>query len=189
MATDGNSKQKSTEGAKGDASKTPGRSRQRRSGRSGGDQQQRARQNQQRHQARELAIQILYETDVTDHSAAEVLARTRAQHTLEEAAFEYLVQLVNGVGRDQHRIDEYLGAAAPQFPVAQLATVDRNILRVAIFELLNSSDVPPKVAINEAIELAKAFGGDTSGKFVNGVLGTVFRRITSEREAASAPAS
>jgi len=189
MATDDNSNQSSGAAAKGDASSTPSRSRQRGGRRNGAAQQQRTKQNQQRHQARELAIQILYETDVTDHSAAEVLARTRAQHALEEPAFDYLVQLVNGVGRDHVRVDEYLGSAAPQFPVAQLATVDRNVLRVAIFELLNMSEVPPKVAINEAIELAKSYGGDTSGKFVNGVLGTVFRRITSERDQASAPAS
>lgn len=161
----------------------PARKGQRRGSKRGAQaQEQRTRHNQQRHQARELAIQILYETDVTDHSSAEVLARTRAQHGLEEPAFDYLMQVVNGVGRDRSRVDEYLSDAAPSFPIAQLATVDRNILRVAIFELLNAPEVPPKVAINEAIELAKSYGGDTSGRFVNGVLGTVFRRITAERE-------
>jgi N utilization substance protein B len=189
MAIDGDEKQSKTASARDGASKPAGRSRQRRGKRGGAAQEQRSRQNQQRHQARELAVQILYEIDVTDHSAAEVLARTRAQHELEEPALDYLVQIVTGVGRDQDRVDDYLGAAAPQFPVAQLATVDRNILRVAIYELLNNPDIPPTVAINEAIELAKAYGGDTSGKFVNGVLGTVFRRINSEREHSSVPAS
>jgi N utilization substance protein B len=152
-------------------------------------QQKRTQQNQYRHQARELAVQILYEVDVTNHSSAEILARTRATQSPDEAAFDYLSLLVRGIERDQQRVDEYLGAAAPAFPVDQLATVDRNILRVAIYELLNQPDVPPKAAINEAIELAKAYGGDTSGKFVNGVLGTVFRRITAERQATVAPAS
>ena len=189
MATDGTPKQPDKPSGKRGGAKPAGRSRQRGGNRSAAAQEQRTKKNQQRRQARELAIQILYETDVTDHSGAEVLARTRAQHGLEEPAFDYLAELVTGVGRDQERVDGYLGAAAPQFPVAQLATVDRNILRVAIYELLNNSDVPPKVAINEAIELAKAYGGDTSGKFVNGVLGTVFRRITAEREKASTSAS
>jgi N utilization substance protein B len=141
----------------------------------------RSPQNQRRHLARELAIQILYEVDVTDHSANEVLARTRAQHDPAEETFEYLTALVRGVRSDSERIDGHIAAAAPAFPVAQLAAVDRNVLRVAIFELLNHADVPPKVAINEAIDLAKRYGGDNSGKFVNGVLGTVFTRISAEK--------
>lgn len=145
----------------------------------------RSLQNQRRHQARELAVQILYEVDVTDHSAAEVLARTRAQHEPHEETFAYVSHLVHGIRRESDEIDHRLGAAAPAFPVTQMAPVDRNILRVAIHELLEA-EVPAKVAINEAIELAKRFGGDSSGKFVNGVLGTVFKRIEADR-AASAP--
>jgi N utilization substance protein B len=141
----------------------------------------RSLQNQRRHQARELAVQILYEVDVTEHSADEVLARTRAQHEPHEDVYAYVTKLIRGIHAEQNEVDERLGAAAPAFPVAQLAPVDRNILRVAIFELLFQSDVPSKVAINEAIELAKRYGGESSGKFVNGVLGTVFKRIDSER--------
>lgn len=137
--------------------------------------------NQRRHQAREMAVQVLYEVDVTEHGADEVLARTRAQHEMHEEAFGYLSVLVRGIGIDSERIDGHIGAAAPAFPVAQLPPVDRNVLRVAVFELLNQQDVPPKVAINEAIDLAKRYGGDNSGKFVNGVLGTVFSRIAAER--------
>jgi transcription antitermination protein NusB len=166
----------------------PDKQRKRRtSGRSKHAQQNRATQIRHRHHARELAIQVLFEVDVTHHSSAEVLARTRATQSPDEAAFDYLALLVRGVERDQERIDEYLGAAAPAFPVAQLATVDRNILRIAIFELLHQSDVPPKAAINEAIDFAKAYGGESSGKFVNGVLGTVYRRITAERAESAAP--
>lgn len=146
----------------------------------------RSQQNQRRHQARELAVQILYEVDVTDHSADEVLARTRAQHEPHEETFAYVSQLIRGIHVEQAEVDERLGAAAPAFPVGQLAPVDRNILRVAIYELLNQPDVPSKVAINEAIELAKRYGGERSGKFVNGVLGTVFKRIEEDRSARKA---
>jgi N utilization substance protein B len=141
----------------------------------------RTQQIQHRRQARELAVQVLYEVDVTDHTVAEVLARTRAQLELHDDAFAYVSLLVRGIHTEREEIDERLAAAAPAFPVAQLAPVDRNILRVAIYELLRQSDVPSKVAINEAIELAKRFGGDSSGKFVNGVLGSVFKQLESER--------
>ena len=141
----------------------------------------RTQQNQRRHQARELAVQILYEVDVTEHSADEVLARTRAQHEPHDDVYAYVTLLIRGVHAEQDEVDERIGAAAPAFPVTQLAPVDRNILRVAIFELLFQPDVPSKVAINEAIELAKRYGGESSGKFVNGVLGTVYKRIDSER--------
>jgi N utilization substance protein B len=146
-------------------------------------QTERARHGKRRRQARELALQVLYEVDVTDHTDAEVLARIRAGLEPEAETFEYLSLLVHGIRAQQTRIDELLGDAAPAFPVAQLATVDRGVLRIAILELLDSSLAPPKVAINEAVELAKRFGGDTSGKFVNGVLGTVFRRLQSEASA------
>lgn len=146
-----------------------------------GPSEARQQQIQHRRQARELAVQVLYEVDVTDHSAAEVLARTRAQLELHDETFSYVSLLVRGIHTDIDDIDERLAEAAPAFPVAQLAPVDRNILRVAIYEMLRQSDVPAKVAINEAIELAKRFGGDSSGKFVNGVLGTVLKRIDAER--------
>jgi N utilization substance protein B len=148
---------------------------------------ERSPQNTRRHQARELALQVLYEVDVTDHSADEVLARSRAQHETPEETFEYLSLLVHGINRDSERVDEYLAKAAPAFPVAQLPPVDRNVLRVAIFELLNQEDVPPKAAINEAVDLAKRYGGDNSGKFVNGVLGTIFTRITVDKGAKDTP--
>jgi N utilization substance protein B len=136
--------------------------------------------NANRRQARETALQTLYEVDVTDHSAAEVLIRLRAQHALNEEVHQYLSHLVLGVMANRDRIDMYLSAAASAFPIAQLPAVDRNVLRVAIFELLEPGDVPPKAAINEAVDLAKRYGGDNSGRFVNGVLGTIFSRIQTE---------
>ncbi len=160
---------------------TPAESSQGKSKRGKPRREIRSPQNTRRHQARELALQVLYEVDVTDHSQDEVLARARAQHATPDDTFEYLVLLVHGIHADSERIDRHISAAAPAFPIDQLPPVDRNVLRVAIFELLNQEDVPPKAAINEAIDLAKRYGGDNSGKFINGVLGTVFSRINSER--------
>jgi N utilization substance protein B len=91
----------------------------------------------------------------------------------------FIVQLVQGVVEHLKEINAIIEKAAPQWPLPQIAIVDRNVLRIGLYELLfgNRDEVPPKVAINEAIELAKSFGGDSSGKFVNGVLGTVYREI------------
>lgn len=141
-----------------------------------------------RHQGRMLALQILYEVDVTDHPLEEVLDRTAAENDLPEAMKEHVSRLVRGVMSQRDTIDPYIATAAPAFPVAQLAAIDRNVLRQAIFELLNEPDVPLKAAINEAVELAKHFGGDSSGRFVNGVLGTVSERIGSEGGRKAKPA-
>jgi transcription antitermination protein NusB len=130
-----------------------------------------------RHQARILALQILFEIDLTNHEPADVLARTFADQPTPPETRRYVERLVKGTLTDQAEIDQYVLAAAPAFPVAQLPSVDRNVLRIAIFELLRQANVPPKVAINEAVELAKRFGGDNSGRFVNGVLGTVVNQI------------
>ena len=96
---------------------------------------------------------------------------------LEDKSFIW--QLVTGVVLHSKEIDEIIKKAAPQWPLDQISIVDRNVLRIGIYELLYSDKeaVPPKVAINEAIELAKGFGGENSGKFVNGVLGTVYKEI------------
>lgn len=96
---------------------------------------------------------------------------------LEDTTF--IFQLIDGVMKHLPELDQIIEKAAPQWPLEQIAVVDRNVLRLGLFELLfgNRDEVPPKVAINESIELAKSFGGDSSGKFVNGVLGTVYREI------------
>jgi N utilization substance protein B len=91
---------------------------------------------------------------------------------------EFVSRLVDGVIADQQSLDEKIQPIAPEWPIDQIARVDRSILRIGLFELLSLADiVPPKVAINEAVELAKAFGSDNSSKFVNGVLGTAFRTL------------
>jgi len=134
-----------------------------------------------RHLGRIVALQTLYEQDfrreVEDSSfdLGEVLARNieRYKETIDDKAF--IEQLVVGVDARQEEIDAVVRPVAPEWPIEQIARIDRIILRVGVYELLYSHDVPPKVAINEAVELAKAFGGENSSKFVNGVLGTVLR--------------
>lgn len=126
-------------------------------------------------QARTLALQILFEGDLTDHELVDVTRRYTEDLSIPQPVRRYLERLVTGVFEHRDAIDAEIAAAAPAFPVSQLPAVDRNILRVAIYELRHESDVPLKAAINEAVELAKAFGGDNSSRFVNGVLGTIAR--------------
>ncbi len=120
-----------------------------------------------------MALQILFEVDLTGHEIDGVLRRYSEDMALPEPVRHYTERLVNGVKERLIEIDDRIGAAAPNFPVAQLPAVDRNILRVAIYELANERDVPFKAAINEAVELAKLFGGENSSRFVNGVLRTI----------------
>jgi N utilization substance protein B len=135
------------------------------------------------HQARTLALQVLFEVDLTGHAVSDVLRRHTEDLTLPQPVRRYLERLVLGVDEHLTQIDGEIGAAATSFPVAQLPAVDRNILRVAIYELRYEADVPLKAAINEAIELAKLFGGENSGRFVNGVLGTIAARLDGDRPA------
>jgi N utilization substance protein B len=127
-------------------------------------------------------MQSLYEWDFKgrlQEGLADVVERNIAEFAsgLEDTTF--IRMLVAGVVQHIDQLDAIISKAAPQWPLEQIAIVDRNVLRVGLFELLfgNRDEVPPKVAINEAIELAKSFGGESSGKFVNGVLGTVYREI------------
>ncbi len=126
-----------------------------------------------RHQARTIALQVLYEVDLSHHRVDEVLARHQGELALPPEVGDYVERLVLGVRRDVADLDDAIAEAAPAFPVDQMPAVDRNILRVAIYELRNERDVPVRAAINEAVELAKHYGGDRSSKFVNGVLGTI----------------
>ncbi len=134
-----------------------------------------------RHLGRIVALQTLYEQDfrrdVSDpgFELSEVLRRNtdRYQEVLEDQAF--ISKIVHGVTDMQDQLDSILQPVAPEWPIDQIARMDRIILRMGIYELLFNSDAPPKVVINEAVELAKAFGGDNSSKFVNGVLGTVLK--------------
>ena len=126
-----------------------------------------------RRKARALALQALYEVDCVGHGVEEVLAPLLAEETFSEENAGFIHELVSGVVQNKVKIDEMIRGFAPAWPLEQIAVVDRNILRLAIFEVLLDNKVPVKVAINEAVELAKAFGGDSSPRFVNGVLGSV----------------
>ena len=130
-----------------------------------------------RHQGRILALQLLYELDIAAHGVDEVLARTFADQATPPDVRAHVERLVRGVLAGREEIDPYIAGAATAFPVPQLPAIDRNVLRLAVYELLREPDVPPKAAINEAVELAKRFGGDNSARFVNGVLGTLVERI------------
>ncbi len=123
-----------------------------------------------RHDARVLALQVLYEADTAHHPAGEVLSRHLAEVERPEAVRAYAIELVSGVMREVDSLDRMIGALAPEFPAEQLAAIDRNILRIALYEM-QRGEVPLKVAINEAVTIAKEFGSETSSRFVNGVLG------------------
>lgn len=137
-----------------------------------------------RHLGRIIALQTLYEydfrVDCGDHDVDlnDVLARNlvRYEKTLDDKPF--VEALVLGVSKSGEKLDGIIQPIAPEWPIDQIARVDRTILRMAVYELTESgTDVPPKVVINEAVELAKAFGSDNSSKFVNGVLGTAYRTL------------
>jgi N utilization substance protein B len=142
-----------------------------------------------RHLGRIIALQTLYEQelrlDAGDKTLDinEILQRniSRYKHMLDDVNF--IEQLVAGVIKQADQLDAKLQPVAPEWPIDQIARMDRLILRIGLYELENENDVPPKVVINEAVELAKAFGGDNSSKFVNGVLGTLLR----ERDGSTKP--
>lgn len=131
-----------------------------------------------RRKARIAALQALYELDCTRHKVEETSARSRAGETMARDAVDFSEELVKGVLQHKSELDPLIEKYAPAFPVEQMSIIDRNILRLAIFEILFSDKTPPKVAINEAIELAKAFGSDSSPRLINGILGS----ITSKRD-------
>lgn len=134
-----------------------------------------------RHLGRIIALQTLYEQDFRlecgdkNFKLEGALKRniSRYKETVDDK--DFITELVKGVTAKQKQIDEIIGPVAPEWPIEQIARMDRVLLRIGVYELLFADDVPPKVAINEAVELAKAFGGDNSSKFINGVLGTVLR--------------
>ncbi|GAB4413381.1 MAG: transcription antitermination factor NusB [Anaerolineae bacterium] len=126
-----------------------------------------------RRDARALALQVLYEVDCTRHPVETVLAERLAQNSLRPEAVTLARRLVEGVLAYKPRLDVLIHRYAPEWPLEQIALVDRNILRMAIYEMALEETVPLKVAINEAIELAKMFGSDSTPRFVNGVLGTL----------------
>ena len=133
----------------------------------------------QRRSARMLALQALFEIDSVNHPIGLVLEERMAGRKLDDESREFLRWLVQGVVKHMPMLDAMIITYAPEWPVDQLAIIDRNILRLSLFEISSqNSDTPEKVVINEAVELAKAFGSDSSPRFVNGVLGTALSEFT-----------
>ena len=127
----------------------------------------------ERRKARVVALQALYEVDSVGHEVEEVVDQLLAKEGLSEENTNFARELVSGVIQNKEKIDENIQRLATAWPLGQIPVVDRNILRLAIFEILLDDKVPVKAAINEAVELAKTFGSDNSPRFVNGVLGSV----------------
>lgn len=126
-----------------------------------------------RRKARGVALQVLYEIDSVGHDPEETLNRLIGESSLTGENAEFVKSMVRGTLHWKTKLDSQIERFAPAWPVQQLAVIDRNILRLAIFEVLIDNKVPVKVAINEAVELAKSFGSDNSPKFINGVLGAI----------------
>jgi N utilization substance protein B len=140
-------------------------------------QERRAEAAARRHQGRMLALQALYEIDLSGHDPEEVMARAFAEHApVSSDVVAHVQSLVRGVRARREELDPVIAAAAPARTLQEQAAIERNVLRLAAYELAYVPGVPPKVAINEAVELAKRFGGENSGKFVNGVLRTLYDR-------------
>ena len=126
-----------------------------------------------RRRARAVALQTLFEVDMTTHDPFRVLDQRMQDCTLDQNSAEFTRHLVEGVLQNLPQLDLIIQEIAPEWPFDQMSPVDRNILRIAIFEMLFDPDIPVKVAINEAVELAKLFGSESSRRFVNGALGTL----------------
>ena len=134
-----------------------------------------------RHLSRSIVLQSLYEWDFYNKKPD---LKSIAERNIKDFGpgleeLDFIWQLIDGITKRMPELDNIIEKAAPEWPIAQISPIDRNVLRIGLFELLyaNKEEVPPKVAINEAIELAKTFSGTTSGKFVNGVLGTVYKQL------------
>ena len=129
-----------------------------------------------RHLSRSIAMQTLYEWDFRGGSEPMEIATRNIAAYEDDADGDYVRRIVNGVVEHVAEIDGKISEVAPELPVDQIAQIDKAVLRLAIYELLFDEDVPPKVAINEAVELGKTFGSDSTSRFVNGVLGTIYRQ-------------
>jgi N utilization substance protein B len=131
-----------------------------------------------RRKSRAVVLQVLYEVDSVGHKPEDVIKHSLAEEVLTEENIEFVKELVSGVLDNKKQIDVNIKQFAPTWPIAQISVIDRNILRIAIFELLFDNKTPIKVAINEAVELAKNFGSDSSPRFINGVLSSVSNLAT-----------
>lgn len=129
-----------------------------------------------RTKARSLALQVLYESDLTGHRPGDILMRHVDEEATDDKSAEFARQIIAGIVPIKQQLDDIIAEHAPEWPMDQVATIDRNILRIALWEFAVSEITPIKVAINEAVELAKVFGSDSTPRFVNGVLGSLAHR-------------
>ncbi|MDZ4158377.1 MAG: transcription antitermination factor NusB [Anaerolineaceae bacterium] len=136
-----------------------------------------------RTRARSVALQVLYEVDISGHSAAFAFEQRLADEQLEKGLAEFTRQIVFGVIPLVDKLDNFIAEHAPEWPLDQVATIDRNILRIALWEFAVAECTPIKVAINEAIELAKAYGSESTPRFINGVLGSLANRQNEIKQA------
>jgi N utilization substance protein B len=137
----------------------------------------------ERRKVRNLALETLYEVDCVKHTPESVLARMiEANPSLSDSSIEFLRKLVLGTLAHAEALDALIASSAPEWPVEQLAIVDRNVLRLALWEFAVSGETPVKVAINEAVEVAKRYGSDSTPRFVNGVLGSLADRENEIRQ-------
>jgi N utilization substance protein B len=136
-----------------------------------------------RTKARSIALQVLFEIDLVDHPLGIALKYRLEDSNLDERLSEFVRKIVQGVWPMCHQLDEFIADHAPEWPLDQVATIDRNILRIALWEFAVNGDTPIKVAINEAVELAKTYGSDSSPRFVNGVLGSLASSENEVRQA------
>ena len=132
-----------------------------------------------RRRARVIALQALFELDTVGHPPEETIARHLETAPASREVEQFARELVEGVIANRNKIDQVISDTAPAWPLDQVAAIDRNILRLAIYEILIDNKVPMRAAINEAVELAKEYGGESSPKFINGVLGSVSVLATS----------
>ena len=130
---------------------------------------------------RAAALQVLSEVDCVSHTLEDVLSYRRESQDLSAPADEFLTGMTEGVLENINELDKIITEFAPSWPVSHMSVIDRNLLRMAIYEMTMGGDTPPKVAINEAVELAKVFGSDSSPRFVNGVLGSVMETSVSKK--------
>ena len=126
-----------------------------------------------RRRARRVTLETLYEYDIANHPPGEVLERRLQENPMEKTGVEFASRLIQGVIQNQEEMDTLISRYAPEWPLDQMAVIDRNVLRIAIYEFLATDETPVKVAINEAVELAKVYGSDSAPRFINGVLGTL----------------
>ncbi|MBX3060236.1 MAG: transcription antitermination factor NusB [Anaerolineae bacterium] len=135
-----------------------------------------------RRRARRVTLETLYEYDIAEHDPDVILQYRLEDNPMESTGVEFTRRLVYGVIEHQAEMDILIARYAPEWPLDQMAVIDRNILRIAIYEFLIDGETPIKVAINEAVELAKTYGSDSAPRFINGVLGTLAEQIPNLRQ-------